>query len=158
MKGVTLDNRYGICFRLFLTQLSNMFERSLKGVELYVVLEDGDPGIGDADRVFKSFRKFSSPELRDMVKLVGRAEKKDFYGLQIADWVAFGSYVAEQGTPDLTFYPKDATLQEATALVPYGAPVFRWQMTPEVLKDMKQRLIDHADHRREYWFGNRRKD
>jgi len=133
-----------------------MFQRSLKDTELYLVLEDGDPGIGDADRVFQSFKKFAPPKLQNMVKFRGRAEKKDYYGLQVADWVAFGSYQAEQGTPDLTYYPADATLQEASNLVPYKSPVFRWQITPEVMATMKQRLVDHAEHRRQHWRSNRR--
>lgn len=132
-KGVALDNKYGICFRLFLTELSNMFQRSLPfDAELYLVLEDGDPGIGDADRVFQQFKKFAPPELSKMVTFRGPADKKDYYGLQVADWVAFGSFQAEQGMPDLTHYPAKATLQEASALVPYKSPIFRWQITPEV--------------------------
>jgi len=155
-KGVQLDGKYGLCFRLFLAQLPNMFQRSLRDPQLFIVLEDGDPGIDDADRVFKSFEKDAPPELSNFVKFRGKAKKRDYYGLQIADWVAASSYHAEQGMPNLTSYPADATLQEASALVPYESPVFRWQITPDVMRDLKQRLVDHAEHRRQHWKAKRR--
>jgi hypothetical protein len=153
--SVILDNKYGLCFRIFLTQLSNMFQRSLDKIELHLVQEDGDPGIGDSARVFESFKKFASPDLIRIVKSRTVANKKDFYGLQIADWIAFASFRAEQGTPQLTYYPPEATLQEASSLAGYKAPIFRWAITPDVLTEMKKRLIDHADHRKRHWQKNR---
>ena len=45
--AIVLDSKYGLCFRLFLTMLGNLFQRSLTGVELHLVLEDGDQGIGN---------------------------------------------------------------------------------------------------------------
>jgi len=155
-RKLRLDGKYGVCFRLFLSYMPRMLDHSLKDIELHIVLESGDAGIGDSERIFGLYKKEAPPALANIVKSRIIGDKKDYYGLQIADWGAYAAFQAEQGNPELVEYGLDATLAEAAKLVPYNSPVFRLEATPAVLKEFRDRLLTQIEERREHWHRGRK--
>jgi hypothetical protein len=155
-KGLRLDSKYGVCFRLFLSYMPRLLDRSFQDIQLHIVLEAGDAGIGDSEVIFASYKKEAPSDLAEMVKSLTVADKKKYYGLQIADWAAYAAFHAEQDGPQLTEYPLDANFEDASKLVSYNSPVFRLDATPAVLVDFRQRLITQIEEKRGHWHRRRK--
>jgi Protein of unknown function (DUF3800) len=118
-KKIPLDSKYGVCFRIFLSFLPMMMKKSLDADELKisVVMEAGAQGQGDTSRIFNLFKKQAAPEQSQLIDSVTSADKRKFYGLQYADFMAYTAFRAEQDNPDLTDYPAESTLADCRALV-----------------------------------------
>lgn len=151
-KKIPLDTKYGVCFRIFLSFLPMMLKNSLDRDDLIidVVMEAGAKGQRDTSRIFKLFKEQAPPEQAQLVNTIATADKKNFYGLQFADCLAFGAFQAEQKTPDLTHFPKDATLDDCKEIVGQRSPVFRLEVTPELLAELKDNIIAQVEARKQW--------
>src|SRR5260221_3919698 len=106
-KKIPLDSKYGVCFRIFLSFLPMMMKKSLDADELKisVVMEAGAQGQGDTSRIFNLFKKQAAPEQSQLISSITSADKREVFGLQYADFMAYTAFRAEQDNPDLTDYP-----------------------------------------------------
>jgi hypothetical protein len=93
-RKIPLDTKYGVCFRVLLSFLPLILQRSisLDNAEVHLVLEAGATGIGDTKRIFDIFRKHAPPEISRLIPTRTEADKKRFHGLQAADTLAYAAY------------------------------------------------------------------
>jgi hypothetical protein len=140
-KKFLLDSKYGLCFRILLSFLPTMVQKSFGNnkIEMHIVLEAGATGVGfgDTERIFDLFKRNTKPEIARIVKTRTVVNKKESRGLQIADMIAYGAFRAEQRQPTLTYYHPESSIDDAAAQVPDKWPVFRLEATPSVLRELK---------------------
>jgi hypothetical protein len=150
-KRIPLDSKYGVCFRIILSFLPTMVQKSFgdNEVEMHMVLEAGATGVGfgDTERIFHLFKKDAPREMARIVKTRTVGDKKDSRGLQIADLAAYGAFHAEQCDAGLTYYPPGSTIDDVTNLVQCRSPVFRLPATPAVLQELMDNIISRVGSR-----------
>jgi hypothetical protein len=109
-KNVTFDSKYGTCFRhivSFLPQLVNIVQPD-ETHRISIVLEAGHKNQGAASTMFSEYKSIADRRLARMVKGVSYAEKRECFGVQAADMLAFTSLriereeLVKQVTTDIT--------------------------------------------------------
>ena len=147
-KNVTFDFKYGICFRhimSFLPQLVNIVQPD-KTHEIFIVLEAGHKNQGAAAAMLAEYKSIADRLLARMVKGVSYAEKRECFGVQAADMLAFTSLriereeLVKQVTTDIT---------SETVIEGHNRPyVFRIPITRETLAHLREGHIELAKWRR----------
>ena len=109
-KNVTFHSKYGICFRhimSFLPQLVNIVQPD-RPHKIFIVLEAGHKNQGAAAAMLAEYKSIADRLLARMVKGVSYAEKRECFGVQAADMLAFTSLriereeLVKQVTTDIT--------------------------------------------------------
>jgi len=158
-KKVPLDSRYGLCFRLCLCFLPEMTRQMFGGHQptMNIVLESGHKNSGDAARIFDLFKRQADPELVKLVGTLTFADKRKCMGVQGADSLAYSAYRVEQKSDlqvlNLFEFAQD-DWSKALEYVKGQQPVFRLIGTPNILRGMRENVLDQIAARKH--FGERK--
>jgi hypothetical protein len=153
-KKLQIDSKYGLCFRTMLCQVPRWVNRSLPpgNHEINFVLEEGDPGSGDAKRIFDEAKKDGPDDLKTILGTLTYGPKKKFPGLQSADLLAFGAYHTEQSERlRLIKVSDNHTVAEARKLSKVKSPVWRMHIDANVMNYLVQAGIADIEERRRFW-------
>jgi len=154
-RNVTFDSKYGICFRhvlSFLPQLVDIVEHD-DTHRIFLVLESGHKNQGAAAAMLKEYKSIADRRLARMVKTVSYAGKRECFGVQASDMLAFTSLrierdgLVQQVTTDITH---DTFIEGHRHNRPY---VFRIPITRETLAQLREGHIQLARWRRRYGQG-----
>ena len=97
-RNVSLDSKYGVCFRLalsFLPELVNLIDKE-ENHKIFLVLESGAENQGAAPMMLEQYRMVAERSLARMVRNVAFAGKRECFGVQAADLLAFTSLRCER--------------------------------------------------------------
>lgn len=154
-----IDSKYGLCFRVMLMNVMRWIKRSLPdgNHEIHFVLENGDPGSGDAQAILNEAKKTAPDDLRDMLRTLTYGEKARFPGLQAADFVSTGAFHREQESdPRLIRLPEKHVIRGDAKLVSYKSPVLRLEITPAVMNFIVENGIADIEERKRFWIEGRK--
>ena len=138
-----LMSDYGVCIRIAYSflQLGVPFLFKAKSHDVFVVIENGHPKSGSAVTIHKEMQA-QVPGC--LIKSVAFADKKDCYGLQASDSMAFATLLLEErsGAPNVTILDTsnlgDQIREFAKDKKP---PVFRLPVDDEILTELKDGAI-----------------
>jgi len=155
-RGIQLDSEYGICFRMCLMVIANMTEKIAdpSKVTVHVVMESGHRNAGDAERIFGLAKK-QVPRLAQILGTITFADKMDCYPAQAADFLAYAGYRYEQrDAADIRVtdysYESDTWNQAKAKQANTKRPVFRINIDQNVLGELREGLIAHAEARKQH--------
>ena len=103
IKGVRLDLKYGLCFRISLLHfVIEIFKRKYRGrfPPLHVVLESGHENYGDAERIFFDEKKKLCEMGFDSLETITKVDKDQSVELMMADFVAHSTYQMQNRSID----------------------------------------------------------
>jgi Protein of unknown function (DUF3800) len=136
----SVDSKYGVCFRVFLSLVTQMVAKYMPGESLTVTLEAGHRNGGAAETIFAEFKQYA-PELAGIVDAVAYVDKKKAAGVQAADFLAYPAYFLEQ-YKRAEWQPID--LPNMPMLTPGKMHSFRAPLSVETLKDIRAGQIAMA--------------
>lgn len=146
-KGV-VDSKYGVCFRVFMSLITQLVDKYKSDEVITITLEAGHKNGGAAETIFAEFKNYS-PDLAHIITSVAYVDKKEAFGVQAADLLA---YIYFRGVrDDLLSRRVDVDLANVPALTPGLLTNFRAEITPETLKEIREGQITRAQQRR--WFS-----
>ena len=145
-----LDTMYGLCFRYCAIQVTDLVKKTLKNkkITLNFILEEGAKNFGQAKKIFDELKR--EDVFKDVFGVIIPGGKKDFPGLQGADFVSHTTFLAEQDEPDLTDFPAGGNVDDARKILGQKSPAFRNYIDADLLKDWKQRVLDFDAKRIEF--------
>lgn len=156
-RKIQADSRYGLCFRLCMMFLPEMIKHIVgdKEVTLHIVMESGHKNAGDVVRIFDLFKKQASPEFARMAGTLTFADKKECYGIQAADSLAFSAFRVEQkdNVPVVPFTFKDDSWDDLKKYAKGPRPCFRLSGTPHILRELRDNLTVQVLARRKHWLA-----
>lgn len=142
-RKVQLGSMYGMCFRYCTIFVCDLAKKTFEGKELTVnfALEQGAKNYGQAEKIFKEMKRDDG--LKDILGRIESAPKRKFSGLQGADFVSHATYLAELGgAPGLTDFPAGGNIEAAKKILGRKSPAFRCHVSPEILKEWRQKMFD----------------
>lgn len=144
-RGV-VDSKYGVCFRVFLRAVAQLANTYLPGEEMTITLEAGHKNGGAAETIFAEFKN-DDPELAGIVKGVAYVDKKEAFGVQAADLLA---YVYFRGIQEELLNPSRVEVNPPYVLALREGVItsFRADITPETLREIRAVQITRAQQRR----------
>jgi hypothetical protein len=144
-KSVMIDSMYGLCFRIMLSTIPELLIEKFGGDNLKVLLvhELGDKNLGDAARIFKMFKKQAPSDQTAVIVSRTDAEKKQFYGLQAADLIAYMAYDVERSPPLDQFLdvPQRGGIEDGVSVSGLRSPIYRIEANEAVLSELRAKLI-----------------
>jgi hypothetical protein len=149
-RKIQFNSMYGLCFRFCAVFITDLVQKTLKRSDLTMnfILESGAKNAGDAERVFNELKKEDA--YKSMFKSITFGAKEDYFGLQGADYVSHTAFLAEQGNPELTEFPAGGNMLDAKKLLSHKSPVFRCHIYPDLLKDIKRKMMGLDAKRMEF--------
>jgi hypothetical protein len=151
-----LDSMYGICFRRSLSLICNSAPGYLgrDDLKFQFVLEEGHKNAGDAVRIFNEIKNGPNPVGRTL-ETISFGDKASFPGLQGADINAYMAFLMEQEGPIFKDGPEIPSLKAAKREIKAKSPVFRDHLTPELMQEARNYIVNEANARRA--FGQKEK-
>jgi Protein of unknown function (DUF3800) len=130
------DSKYGVCVRIFLSQLAEFVSRYGGDDALArVVFEEGASNQGAAQDMLNDMYRIAPDRARFIDPRIEFAKKKETPGVQAADLLAYPAYVLErEGRAEVL------NLDEGfpDSLPARGVESFRSPITPKILTGLKQ--------------------
>jgi len=151
LKDSILDSKYGICFRhllSYLLQLITLIDD--EPTKLSIFLESGHKNQGATRTIANDYKGIGPRERARMLKEVGYADKRDCFGVQAADILAFSVLRFElNGLATVS----DIDITRDTIEAREGPKVFRIPVTEQTLIEVKRGAENLAKFKRR--FGQR---
>lgn len=155
LKGVPLDSKYGLCFRMACTLIPQLLLAMFpdERIKIAIVLESGHPNCGDAVRIFDELK--GNQEIGPLLVNISFAKKADCYGCQLADalaWSAFGWKRDE--AMKLDFYSSEepqALLKEMAKAMKQSHQKIRVIPNERVLRECRENLLLTREQRKKHW-------
>jgi hypothetical protein len=139
----SVDSKYGVCFRVFLSLVTQMIAKYMPGESVTVTLEAGHKNGGAAETIFAEFKQYA-PELAALVTAVAYVDKKEAAGVQAADLLAYPAYFLEQHK-QAEWQPFD--WNDMPTMTEGKIHNFRAPLSTETLEDIRAGQISMARHR-----------
>lgn len=139
----SVDSKYGVCFRVFLSLVTQLITKYMPGEALTITLESGHKNAGAAEAIFAEFKQYA-PELAGIVPTVAYVDKKEAAGVQAADLLAYSAYFLEK-YKKAAWLPID--LPNMPTLTPGKLHSFRAPLSTETLEDIRAGQIAMVKHR-----------
>jgi len=156
-RKMRIDTQYGLCFRCYLKWLPEIMLKSRgssNDVKLNIVVERGHKHAGDLERITSEFKDQAPKHLSSVLKGVTFVDKRECYGVQAADAVAYSTYRREHGDVALLDVPEDATLTTLKRVTGRSSPIIRLHADREFLTKLRAEMVDAVNERLE--FGRRK--
>jgi hypothetical protein len=158
-KKFQLDSMYGLSFRCSLAFVVELAQRSIDSDDLKInfTIESGHSNSGACPAIVSQLKK----HVPEMARVLGECvieDKKALPGLQGADAVSYAGYQQEKSgdTSELMDFEPTWNLDNAKNVLNAKSPVFRSDVKPEILTEMKANLFKFEQLRRE--FGQKSSD
>lgn len=138
-----VDSKYGVCFRVFLSLVTQIVAKYMPGESLTMTVEAGHMNGGAAETIFAEFKQYA-PELAALVTAVAYVDKKEAAGVQAADLLAYPAYFLEQHKKAEW---QRFDWQDMPSMTPGKIHNFRAPLAVETLQDIRAGQIAMARHR-----------
>jgi hypothetical protein len=139
----SVDSKYGVCFRVFLSLVTQVVAKYMPNETLTIALEAGHKNGGAAETIFAEFSQYA-PELAALVTAVAYVNKKEAAGVQAADLLAYPAYFLER-YKQAEWIPIDWGAMPT--MTPGKCHSFRAPLAVETLEDIRSGQIAMAKHR-----------
>jgi hypothetical protein len=143
------DSKYGMCIRYALSVIPMIASEKFgdRNPIVNLVLESGHRNAGDVVRIFHQFKKDETPLHNKILGTLSFAYKKECYGIQAADALAYGGYRLEKrGNMQLANHKIGSMWAGAKAIADaqgrYSKPNFRLRFEDEQLIELKVKLLN----------------
>jgi hypothetical protein len=141
-RKIQLDTMYGLCFRYCAIQITDLLKNTFKDKKLTLnfICEESAKNFGQAKQIFDELKR--EEMFKGVFGAIISGGKKDYPGLQGADYVSHTAFLAEQDeVVKLTEFPAGADVRDARKIVGHQSPAFRNYIDADLLKDWKQRML-----------------
>jgi hypothetical protein len=144
-KNVSLDSKYGICFRHLVAHLAVLADDDNR---ISIIAESGHKNQGAAQLILKEYRSTADRLLARRIKTVTFVQKRDCFGVQAADLLAFASLRVER-RGDCQFVNTVMTREDVITEQEHASLV-RIPVTRESLVFVREEQLRLAKWRRRY--------
>jgi hypothetical protein len=151
------DSMYGLCFRYILSFVLQqaLLEVPSKDFVLNFIVEDGHRNSGAPTEIVRLLKKKRIAGVSEYLGAAIPGEKKEIWGLQAADGLAYGSWHAEStSSVPLALVQPDIPVGEMNGKSLMKAPLFRCDIDERELRIFKNGYFARVHFRRE--FGKRK--
>lgn len=145
-----LDTMYGLCFRVIATFVPDLVKEASGETDLRInfVLEDGHPNVGDAERIFRELRDAKIAGISEYFDECTPAPKSRFYGLQVADVAASGTWRGDMDKPQpLQPGPGYDTVK---VFKEEKSPLFNMVLSERILPDLRGDILRWHEARQKF--------